>query len=136
MRANDKRLLALLTALELKELRLLPKALFYAIVNTPFVFAKRPVVITAMTIIIWGSIAATFISLDRLGGIADPDALFGVIMGGLFLHGLFLFIWCSSPDSIRSWHYGKSFAKDAAKFSSKKDKIRRRILRPARKQKD
>jgi hypothetical protein len=134
MKPRDKRRTVLLVALEWKQLSLLPKELFYAIVNAPFVFLKRPVAITVMTIVIWGSFAATYISLDRLDGIRSQDALFVFVTAGLFIQGLFLSTWCGSLNRAY-WRYGKSFAKDAARFHSKRKKIRHRILQPTPKKK-
>jgi hypothetical protein len=115
-------------AFELNELYLNTKELFYSIANTPFVFAKRPGIIIVMTIVIWGSIVATYISLRNVGGINESNPLIVFVAVGIFIHLLFLGVWCGLPGNRAFWKFGKSFAKYIDKYNSERKELRRKII--------
>ena len=123
-------------AFELNKLYLVTKALFYSIANTPFVFFKRPGIILVMTIVIWGGVIGTYISLKRVGGISESNPLSIFLAAGCFVHLLFLGCWCGLPGNIPFWKFGKSFAKYVDKYLSEQRELRRKRIQSTIKDND
>jgi len=99
------------------------KQLFYSIANIPFVLVKRPGIIIVMTIVIWGSICGTYISLSNVGGINESNPLIVFVAAGVFVQFLFLSSWCGLPGNRAFWKFGKSFAKEIDKYNSERKRF-------------
>ena len=114
---------------ELKKLYLNTKELFYSIANTPFVFVKRPGMILVMTVVIWGGIIGTYVSLARVGGISESTQPTAFIAAGVFVQLLFLGGWCGLPGNTGFWKFGKSFARYMDEYRSEQRELRRKRIR-------
>ena len=123
-------------AFELKKLYLVTKVLFYSIANTPFVFVKRPRMILVMTVVIWGGVIGTYVSLARVGGITESTQRTAFIAAGVFVQLLFLGGWCGLPGNTPFWKFGKSFAKYVDEYCSEQRELRRKRIQSTMKDND
>ena len=79
-----------------------------------------------MTIVIWGGIIGTYISLGRVGGITESNPLSVFLAAGGFVYLLFLGGWCGLPGNTAFWKFGKPFARYMDKYRSEQRELRRR----------